>query len=112
MSEERTEEYFYRFNGMSDDQFAELKQACSGLSFESKWSDRAGGYVVCIPLINEQTGLIVQTFLSAQTKCSVKHGVYISLVTDDDQAGFSVPDFILNLLRSSKGTMDVSFTVV
>ena len=112
MNEDRAEEYFYRFVCMNTEQLSELERICSGVSIESQWNERKEGYVVCIPLFDERTCQGIQTFLDGKSDENFTHGVYISLVVDDDQAGFSVPNFILDLLRSSKGTLDVSFTVI
>jgi hypothetical protein len=39
-------------------------------------------------------------------------GIYISLVTELDSDGLSVPDFVLSLLINIKGTLDFSFTTI
>lgn len=106
------EEYFYRFIGLSAKQLAGLQEACSSLSIESKWNEEKQGYVVCVPLIDKAAAHSIQGYLSAHDLSAIQQGVYVSLVTDSDQAGFTVPDHILDLLRENTATLDVSFTVI
>jgi hypothetical protein len=105
-------EYFYRFLGLNDEQLADLQGTCSAHPIESKWNEEKQGYVVCVALPDQNAVHSVQSYLSAHDLSSVPQGVYVSLVTDSDQAGFTVPDHVLALLRENTVTLDVSFTVV
>jgi len=103
------EEYSYRFWGIDQALLSELQEACS---VESQWNEDIQSHVACVSLMNEASCCALLSFLSDHPPSPMDHGVYISLVTDSDQAGFSVPDYILHLLREYNGSLDVSFIMV
>jgi hypothetical protein len=51
-------------------------------------------------------------FIQKNNIDSQKYGVWISLVTELDSDGVHVPDFAVDLIRSTEGKLDFSFTSV
>jgi len=40
------------------------------------------------------------------------HGIFVSMVTDSDSDGTSLPGFVIEYLQNVGGSLDFSFTVV
>jgi hypothetical protein len=110
MCDSDQEEYLYRFIGVDDAFLLDLKKTFAVVQVRREKESK--NYVACILLNSKETCSSLIMFLSKCNIAFINHGVYISLVTDSDQAGFTVPDHILDLLRIYKGSLDVSFIMV
>ncbi len=103
----RKEKFAFRFIGLSETSLTKLQTMLKALSLTVRI--RNDGFVVSFD-ITEKTDLEpLYRFLSENSIDSSKYSTWISVVTSSDHSGVSLPRYVLDLIRQTKGGVDFSF---
>ena len=103
----RTETFAFRFVGLSEASLTKLQDVLGALFLTVRSFKE--GFVVSLD-ITEKTDLEpLYRLLSENLIDSSNYSVWISVVTDSDHGGASLPNYVLDLIRRTKGGVDFSF---
>lgn len=102
----REERFYFRLIGLTEDQKEKLKKYVKSFKEGKHW--KTGEIVLSFPLeITKDYGFL-ENFLHEAGLSDEKFGIYISLITDNDNDGISVPDYILKIYKRVGGRIDFS----
>jgi hypothetical protein len=101
----------FRVVGLLADQVDKFREHLDGLPVESHLRKGKNDYVVIIELTDS---VICNTVRQALSSCplTAPYGIYVSLVTEKDSDGLTLPPFVCDFWRQIGGSLDFSFTVV
>jgi len=105
-------EYSFRITDFEPSLFQTLEKYLSGLSIESREHKDTKKLVVAIPLTEGYNYQTLIEFIKLNNIPWSQYGIWVSLVTDLDQDGVHVPEFVTNIIREIGGNIDFSFTCV
>ena len=95
----------YELNKLIDD----LRNICS---FQQNKFKNTDNYTIIIELNTKSNYSKLEEFVFQHPEIKERYGIYVSLVTDRDSDGLSVPTYVINLFLKIGGTFDFSFTSV
>lgn len=104
-------EYSYRIIDVGSDLLELLKNRLNRYDLEiNKYYKNKSNFVISLQLDESlDYGQFADVLNSV---CNLKKGLYVSLVTESDSDGLSIPIFVIDLFRRIGGTIDFSFTSV
>lgn len=101
----------FRVIGLLADQVDKFRESLAEIPVESHLRKGKNDYVVIIELTDS---VVCNTVRHALSSCplTAPYGVYVSLVTENDSDGLTLPSFVCDFWRHVGGSMDFSFTVI
>lgn len=109
----RKERILFRFVNLTNDKLEILKQLLPDHEFEiGKNRNTKKGLVALFELKQNQKYDEIIRFIHQFEIPSSDYGLWISLVTDNDNGGVHVPPYAIELFRKTGGDLDFSFVVV
>lgn len=103
----REEIFAFRFIGLSGASLTKLQNLLATVSLTVRRRDE--GSVVSFE-VTEATNLEpLYRFLSEEAIDASRFSVWISVLTSSDHSGVSLPGYVLDLIRKTKGGVDFSF---
>ena len=105
------EKYFYRFMGIDKDMVSRLIRELH-INIKSKWNENLKGYIVIVPLVSDNICSELRNFINKYKVQPDGSGVWVDGNPDDDQFGFSVPRYILDLIKDTDCALDVSIIFI
>jgi len=103
----RRERFWFRFTSLSDNDLKALKSLISPIPLTIRKRDTSSVVSFEIRPDMELGGLY--TFLSQTAIDPSSYSVWISVVTNSDHSGVSVPKYVCDLIRQTHGGVDFSF---
>ena len=103
---------YSRFVGLSDVQLNEVICLLRDIPHECRERKNHKDYVLCIELICPDVCSRLRDIISMVPALRSIHGIFVSMVTDSDSDGTSLPGFVIDYLQNVGGYLDFSFTVV
>lgn len=105
---------YFRAVGLSGEHLARVREVLAASSARVSERNRGGvqGAVVAIEIDEGFPVAAVASLVEELGLSSDSYGVYISLVTESDQDGLTVPESALRVIRGVGGQLDVSFTCI
>jgi len=108
---EHTEKFYFRVIGLLPEQIRFMRDAMSNIPIEDRQRKGRNDYVVSIELSSSDICAALRQNLM-DNPLKVPFGIYVSLVTERDSDGLSIPQYICNFWKEIGGSLDFSFTVV
>ncbi|HEX2958653.1 MAG TPA: hypothetical protein VHO70_17595 [Chitinispirillaceae bacterium] len=107
----RRENYYFRITDVSEEIANSICNALPGIEFELNNYENSKNYVMLLKI--EEGRDYSALFAAMNTRKNIRKGVYISLVTESDSDGVTVPEFVVSFFKNIDcATMDFSFTCV
>jgi hypothetical protein len=106
---------YFRFVGLSGEHLDRVRETLASHAVQVADRKRRAGQraeVVAIPIDERFPVAAVASLVQELGLSSDSYGVYISLVTESDQDGLTVPEPVLRVIREVGGQLDFSFTCV
>ena len=101
-----------RFVGLSGVQLDEVASQLRDIPHECRERKNNKDYVLCIELTCPDVCSRLRGIISMASELRSVHGIFVSMVTDSDSDGTSLPGFVIEYLQNVGGSLDFSFTVV
>ena len=105
---------YFRVVGLPSEHLERVRQVLADRAMRLSARKRQGGQgeVVAIEIDEDFPVAAVASLVQELGLSNDSYGVYISLVTEADQDGFTVPESALRVIREVGGQLDFSFTSV
>jgi hypothetical protein len=104
----RRERFWFRFTSLSNKDLKKLQGLLPTMPFTIRQKGELSVVSFEIAAGMELEGLY--TFLAQVPIDPSTYSVWISVVTSSDHSGVSVPEYVRELIRQTKGGIDFSFT--
>jgi hypothetical protein len=110
----RTLRIHFRVVGLPSEHLERVREVLLDRTVRVSSRKRQGlqGEVVAVEIDEAFPVAAVASLVRELGLSSDSYGVYISLVTEADQDGFTVPESALRVIREVGGQLDLSFTTV
>ena len=107
----RKERYVFRFIGIDSEVLKMLSECCNPAHLTIRHTDERGIVAVVDLTENVDYSWLIEISQHPQF-VGIQKGLYVSLVTDSDSSGVSVPSWVSTIYLAVGGSLDFSFTVV
>ena len=109
----RKEKYYFRIIDLSVPELETAKEILNKYKMETGAYKNTNKYTILLRLdVDSKKYTELINYISQHPEINGKYGIYISLVTENDSDGLTVPAYIIELLREIGGELDFSYTSV